>query len=474
MGERGAPWLVLLAVVAAYANAFAGGFQFDDWNVIVHDPRVASLAAFWASMPGIRPLLKLSYAANHASGLGLAGFHAVNVALHAASALLALALLRRLEARAAPPGAPAGPAPLLAALLFALHPVQTEAVTYVSGRSASLCGALALASALVHVAGRDGWRPDLARVLSPFLLAFALGAKELALALPAVLVAVELADVRRPASLRAAVRATGTHWLVAAVALALFARSPTYGRLVDASLALRPPGANVVAHLHGLAWLAGQVLRPDLLDADPVFRAPPSVDLDALLAGAGLLVAALGGLALLRRRPVDGLALSWSVLWLPPAGFLLPRPEPANDRQLYLALLGPAWLAARGLVALGARATGGAPRPPSPARRALPAAAAAAVVLALGALTAARNTVYADEVRFWEAALARSPGNARALNNLGFALAARCRQVEAEDAFLRAAAASPGDYLPKVNLRLLREGEPLGEGEPRCAQRLSP
>ena len=72
--------LVVLVVCLAYANALQASFQFDDWDVIVRDPRVQDLAAWWSSMPGMRPLLKLSYALNHASGAGVAGFHAVNVA----------------------------------------------------------------------------------------------------------------------------------------------------------------------------------------------------------------------------------------------------------------------------------------------------------------------------------------------------------------------------------------------------------
>jgi tetratricopeptide (TPR) repeat protein len=479
--------VVVLAVAAAHGNAFAGGLQFDDWNVVAGDPRVQSLGAWWASMPGIRPLLKLSWALNHASGLGLAGLHAVNLAIHAANALLALALLRRLEVRSAPPGSPPTRAPLVAALVFALHPAQTEAVTYVSGRSASLAATFVLASALAHVAGRDGWRPRLARALSPALLACALGVKELAAALPAVLVAVELADPvrRRPAcdgeggaevaaarglraglraGLGAALRATAAHWVVVAAALALFAASPTYGRLAGASLPLRGPWPNLLAHLHGLAWLAGQALRPDLLDADPVLPAPAGLDAVAAATAAVLAAALALGAALLRRRPAAALALLWTVLWLPFAGLVLPRRELANDRQLYLSLLGAGWLLGQGLVALRSMA----PRAAPAAWRGAVALLAAAVLLLLGAGTRQRNRVYADEVAFWEAALARSPDNGRALNNLGFALAARCRVREAEAALARAADLAPDDFVARVNLRLLREGEPLGPREPRC------
>ena len=82
-----------------YLNALGASFQFDDWNVIVNDTRVQSLAAWWHSMPGIRPLLKLTYAVNHATGFGVVGFHAVNIAIHAANALLVLLLLERLSRR---------------------------------------------------------------------------------------------------------------------------------------------------------------------------------------------------------------------------------------------------------------------------------------------------------------------------------------------------------------------------------------
>ncbi|MBS1108604.1 MAG: hypothetical protein H6Q88_596, partial [Anaeromyxobacteraceae bacterium] len=157
MTDRRAEAVVLLvAVAAAWATSLAGTFQFDDWNVIVNEPRVASLGAWWGSMPGIRPLLKLSFAMNQASGLGLAGFHAVNLAVHAASALLVLVLLRGVVERVQASRPDSGAAPLLGALLFALHPVQVEAVTYVSGRSSSLAGMLALGSVVTWLAGRDG------------------------------------------------------------------------------------------------------------------------------------------------------------------------------------------------------------------------------------------------------------------------------------------------------------------------------
>ena len=179
--------LVAAAIALAYVNALGASFQFDDWNVIVDEPRVAGIAAWWASMPGIRALLKLSYALNHAAGGGAPAFHAVNILIHAGCAGLAFVLLRRLSARAIEEKTRARDVALLATLLFALHPVQTEAVTYVSGRSTSLSALFSLGSLVTWIEGRHrsrAWR----LLLSPTCFLGALLAKETAVVVPFAIV----------------------------------------------------------------------------------------------------------------------------------------------------------------------------------------------------------------------------------------------------------------------------------------------
>ncbi len=477
------PWLAMGAAILAHATAFAGTFQFDDWKVVVDERRVSSLGAWWSSMPGIRPLLKLSFALNHASGWGLAGFHAVNVALHGLNALLVYRLLRRLRWRAdgceARPGeawpaggggdlAPAGPDPaaLLGALLFALHPVQTEAVVYVSGRSSSLAAALALASMLAWLAGRDRGQRWLTHAVSPLLMACSLGAKETAVVLPAALLLLEAADRRRPFSWRAALSATAVHWALLAAGLALFAAAPSYRHMAEHALTLRGPLENAAVQLSAVAWLAGQLLRPDALVADPVLAPPWPVAALAMATVVALGLAwswrALRGSAGPPGREVAAaLALPWFLLWLAPSGWWLPRPEPANDRQLYLALVGPAWWAASWLASAGPR-------------RRWRLVLAALLLAGLGALTAGRNLVYRDEVTFWVNVARRAPGNPRAYGNLGFALARCGRGAEAEAALSEAIALDPGYLRAGVNLRLLREGLLVSPGEPaerRCPAR---
>lgn len=449
------PWtgfaLLALATVAAYATSFNGVFQFDDWAVIVEEPRVHSLAAWWQSMPGIRPLLKFSYALNWQLGGGIAGFHAVNLGLHVANACLVLALLRRLAARL---GMTVTLAPLVAALLFALHPVQTEAVTYISGRSSSLSATFALASLWCLDIGRAAPRPALRRWLSwfvsPLLFLLALGAKETTMVVPAAIVLLVLCDARRHVRWREALAAAAPHGLALIAAALLAATLPRYWMLLESSFTARELGVNLLSQMHAVAWLVGQIAMPWRLNADPMLNVvsawTPATMALALLYATLLTI----GCASLRRRPALAFGILWFFLWLAPTNSILPRLDLANDRQLYVALIGPAWLTGM----LAARAVAIASR----ARRIALGAALAALLICLAISTTQRNALYASEIAFWTDVVAKSPANARAAGNLGYALARAGRPADAEAQFRRALALDPQYTRAAINLMLLQDG----------------
>jgi hypothetical protein len=178
--EASAPAVLAVAVLLAYFNALTGAFQFDDYNVIVQNPAVHSVAAWLDSMPGIRPLLKFSYALNWTLHSGPFGFHLFNVVVHAINAVLVYQLLRALiEQRTE-----AHWGPFAGALLFALHPVQTEAVTYISGRSVCLMALFYLCSVLTWLRAERRAHPAAWRALSAGLFGAALLVKETAVTLP--------------------------------------------------------------------------------------------------------------------------------------------------------------------------------------------------------------------------------------------------------------------------------------------------
>ena len=193
--------IVAAAAVLAYLNSFQGAFHLDDYKVLLSDPAVRSWGGWWSDLgPGIRPLLKLSYALNWSTGLGLFGFHLVNLLIHLGVSILVLLLARKLTG----PSSRMGGVALFAALLFALHPIQTEAVTYLAGRSASLVAFFYLASLAAYIHGRLEGRPLVLYALSPALFLLALAVKETAATLPAALLLWEITRRDRPFRLREA------------------------------------------------------------------------------------------------------------------------------------------------------------------------------------------------------------------------------------------------------------------------------
>src|SRR5438067_7382063 len=167
---------VLVAIaLAAYLPSLLGPFHFDDYNVVVNYPTVHSWSTFFErASGGVRALLKASYVLNWTIDSDAFGFHLVNIALHAANTVLLYFIGRRLIPDNVRNYS------LLPALLFALHPMQTEAVTYISGRSSSLMATFYLGAILAYLRGAHwGW--------SCLLFALALATRETAVTLPAAL-----------------------------------------------------------------------------------------------------------------------------------------------------------------------------------------------------------------------------------------------------------------------------------------------
>jgi tetratricopeptide (TPR) repeat protein len=420
-------WLVAGAVVLAYLNSFLGVFQFDDFKVIVANPAVHSLAAWYHDLAGgIRPLLKLTYTLNWIAGPGEAGFHAFNLAIHVANTLMVLWLAVRLARALGLEEHQAHVAATVAALLFGLHPAQTEAVTYVSGRSASLMAAFYLGALCAYVAGKQA--------VSAVLFVLAMGVKEVAITLPLALLWWDRGVfARRQAA----------HWALALIAVAVLFAHPLYGTRLVPALDWESVRNNALSQVDAIAYLVLRLVRIYPLDIDPDLRF--ATEWNLTLAVEAMLLAGIVVAAVLsrKRRPWWALAAAWFAIHLLPTNSLLPRPDLANDRHLYLACVGP-------FMAVGievARAVRG--------RRAPAWAAASVVASILATATVLRNRDYASEVALWEQTATVSPGKPRVFNNLGVAYEQAGRRDLAETAYREALRLHPGYDLARANLARL-------------------
>ncbi|MBI4536508.1 MAG: tetratricopeptide repeat protein [candidate division NC10 bacterium] len=438
MSDRRAVAILLTAVGIAYLNALRGVFQFDDFNVIVHNPAVHSWGAWLHSMPGIRPLLKLSYTLSWTLDRGAAGFLLVNVLCHGTNTLLVYALAVRWAGAQAPRSAAPHAVGLAAALLFALHPANSEAVTYISGRSVSLMATCYLGSLLAYLRGWERESHALTNLASPVLFLAALAVKETAWTLPLALL---LWEAGRPGGgWEAGLRRTWLHWAALGLGATAILALPVYRRLLEVSLATRSLTENLLTQIGGQFYLLTRPLLLLWLNIDPDLPVHTAPSAGLILQGTVLAGLVALGLAQLRRRSWFGVGLLWFFLHLLPTNAILPRLDVANDRQLYLAMIGPGFLVAAALVRL----------PGWYAR-----VAVAALVVVLGGATVLRNHEYRSEVALWEATVKASPGKARAWNNLGYAHQLAGNPELARQGYLRALALQPDHPKARANLEAL-------------------
>jgi len=436
-GSRKAAATLVALVLLVYASSLAAPFQFDDWWLIVGNPKVASLAGWWQAMPGIRPLLKLSYALNALAWPAPIGYRAFNIAVHAANAVLVWSLARRWLPRLAPRLEHPGRAAFVAALVFALHPAATETVTYISGRSMSLMAFFFLASLRLHEsAPTQHWR----RVLSLLMFALALAVRETAAILPAVIILLALYSGMDG---RAALKSASWHFAVLVLALSGAAAIPGYRSFFAWSLATRGWYEQWLGQAHAHAYL---VLHPLLgLDCniDPQVVVPPGIDTTTILVTIAFVGACVLIAASRRRLPWLGFGLAFYLLQLLPSNSLLPRFDLANDRHLYLAVIGPALIL--GVVLSRLR----------PAW--LYWLCFVILLLTLVTATVRRNRDYRSELAMWQATVLSSPGKARPWVNLGYARQLSGDPAGAAAAYRCALDRDPHQQKAAVNIMLLPE-----------------
>lgn len=423
------PWwplgVLLVATLAVYLPAMNGPFLFDDLSLPVLNGRAIDAWTVYVRR-GVRAVFNLSLLADYRLwGLNPAPFHWENLLLHALNGSLVFAILRRFMV--------SHWLSVLCAGIFWLHPLQTEAVSYIASRSEGLSVLFSYAALLVFLSRERAIPIRRGRALAVLLL-MGLGvlSKESAVAMAGVLVLVDLLEggVRRLISNRK---------LYAPLAIGATGAALYVIRLVsgEGSAGFGLKGVTPLDYLWTQFQAIPLYLRfyvlpwgQNLDHAFPLAKAPSD-----LLSWAGLLfLAAAIGLAWRSRSACPLLPLglfTWLILLTPTSSFV-PISDALVERRMYLPSIGLLLATA----ALLARVRWNHAR----------AAGLVAVLIVLAGLTAARNRIYTSSIAMWQASVQSNPGNARAQFQLGYAFYQDGRCAEANTHYAQAAALGKPDY----------------------------
>ncbi|HUI06606.1 MAG TPA: tetratricopeptide repeat protein [Verrucomicrobiae bacterium] len=472
------PLVVVVAGILAYHNSFTGAFVRDDLESIPKNPTIRHLWPIWQCLSpprrgGItvegRPVINLSLAINYAlGGYHVWGYHALNLAVHILAGLTLFGIVRRTLLQPAPMrsgpalrerfGAAADELALAVAVLWTVHPLQTESVTYMIQRAESIMGLFYLLTLYCFIRGAEpppvgngkwlmgdgSWR-RLWYGLSVAACAFGMASKEVMATAPVTVMLYDRAFLsssfreawRRRRPLYCGLAAT---WLVLGWLLILTVRN-----------ALTLAGSGGITWRQYLATQPGVILDYLRLSLWPT---PLGVRVGWLIArtwtdivpSAIVVLILLAGTAWAwRKRTAWGFVGAWFFLILAPSSSFIPLSDLFCEHRMYLPLA-----AIVSVVVIGLYSVAG--------RRAF--AVLAALTIGLGLLTWRRNQDYRSELSLWGAAAAKFPKNAAAHYYYALALETEGRITEASRHFEQALHLKTDSFraLNNLGLVLLQEG----------------
>lgn len=455
-GRRGIIMLaILLATIAAYLPATHGGFIWDDdvyvsQNLLLRT--AGGLARIWTdpgATPQYYPLLHtLFWLEYRVWGTNPVGYHAVNIVLHALSAILLLGVLRRLRF----------PAAELTAFLFALHPVQVESVAWISEGKNVLSGVLYLASlsiALRYFLPADAGAAKPRLLVQAFVLfVLALLSKSVTATLPVIILLI-LYWKRGRVSAGEVLKLVP--FLVVGAVSGLFTAFLEKVHVGAEGLAWSwTPIERFLIAGRALWFYVGKIVWPtDLTFIYPRWHVSQAVWWQYLfpLAAAAVFLALWKARERIGRGPLVA-ALCFAVTLFPVLGFFAVYPMRYSfvaDHFQYLASIPIFAVGAFPLRRVLERAG------PRLARVGLP----AAIVVILGIFTWHQTGMYRNPETLWRETIRRNPESSMAQNNLGVLLITEGREEEGSRHVLRAIQLDPrnAEALAEKGVLLARRGE---------------
>ncbi len=399
----------IFAVAVVYQNSFEGSFHSDDYTTIQYHSEIEQPELFWRFPPHYRQWLTASYALNFTQGgLDPFGYHAVNLTLHLLTACLLMALIRlTLMEGYGWIAQKANRVAFIAGALFALHPVHTETVTYISGRSSGLSSLLFI-SALFFFATSQLTENSSTKKIVAFLLMFLTGigailTKETSLTLPLGLLLFDLCFMQNKSWIPRPSRWKFIYGPMAAGGIIIILISPTFSMQVSHWLN-RIQWNLILDQLPVLAHAIKLIFLPINLTFDYDFSRTTFLSGSFQTFSFIFWVLILFAAWKFRRQspPVLTFAVLWFLMVLSPTNSILPRMDLLSERNLYLPSIGFCWW-------WGMLLNGLLEKKSSFRLAPLVTSALLVVFLCYGLLTHQRNKVYQNDITLWQDTHAKSP-----------------------------------------------------------------
>ena len=449
---------MVAAGLLAYQNSFTGPFIFDDPVSIQENPTIRHLWPIWQPLSpphkgGItvegRPLINLSLAVNWAlGGDKVQGYHALNLAVHVLAGLALFGIVRRTLRQprlAGRFGAAANGLALTVAILWTVHPLQTESVTYIVQRAESIMGLFYLLTLYCFVRGVESSRPWWWYGLCVTACALGMASKEVMASAPVLVMLYDRTFVSK--SFGEAWRRRRSLYVALAASWILLG----YLVFVNGSFG----NALTNARAMGTGWWAYLLTEPRVVLHYlqlSVWPHPLCFDYYGWpLAGSGptnlvaaLVIGVMVGATVwaLKTNSVWSFLGAWFFLILAPSSSVIPTDSPAFEHRMYLPLAAVIAGVAVGGFRLAGNWFGGRPE----LRKAVTRGASVAAALVLTILTIQRNGDYQSDFSIWQDTVAKCPGNPRARTHLGFDLQKAGRLTEAIAQYEEAVRLQP-DYV---------------------------
>jgi hypothetical protein len=414
---------IVLAAFQTYSPALHGPFVFDDFNLPYYNPLFPK-EQFTSWITGVRPLLMFTFWLNYQwSPRDTFSYHVLGLIFHLVNSGLVYLIARRLfQWEALDPGK-REIAAVFAAMLFLMHPVQTESVAYIASRSENLSGLFFLAAFAIFLYRRSpevGWLRSLT-VLA--LYGAAVATKEHTIVLPALLVATDIWWARQEKWFAALRR----NWRLY---VPLLASTPVavvvVWRIVSGSASA---GFHMAGIGHPLTYFWTECKAFLTYLALAVFPIRQTIDYDVPWArspwelGTLLGFSAVAGLAIVawiwrQRYPAATFGVAMFLLLLAPTSSFVPLADPIAEHRMYLPMIGVAVIAAEALVR-------------SVHQRTSVVMAAGAIIVIAALASFQRNQVWGSESALWTDAVAKAPDKQRDYSHLihGLVTERRCRSA---------------------------------------------